>query len=208
MEFKELTEKRKKWVESTKVNGFDGGINNLLTELYPDNAHFIYELLQNAEDTGATEVNFKLSKNELEFLHNGKSFNVKDGLAISTWIRMGKKAAIITGRRSKIVERRAKELGINFLFQGVHNKGEVLDDICKELDIEYANIAAIGDDLNDTKMLSKVGKSFTPADGSEHIKNICDVILYTNGGQGAVREMIESVVKDNGEEDDFLKIWK
>jgi len=157
------------------------------------------------------DVDGCLTDGSITYSENGdeiKSFNVKDGLAISTWIRMGKKAAIITGRRSKIVERRAKELGINFLFQGVHNKDEVLDDIRKELGIKFENIAAIGDDLNDTKMLQSVGKSFTPADGSEYIKNVCDVVLYTNGGKGAVREMIESIVKDNGSEEAFLKIWK
>jgi len=157
------------------------------------------------------DVDGCLTDGSITYSENGdeiKSFSVKDGLAISTWIRMGKKAAIITGRRSKIVERRAKELGLNYLFQGVHNKDEVLEGIRKELGIKYENIAAIGDDLNDSKMLSSVGKSFTPADGSEYIKNICDVVLYTDGGKGAVREMIESIVKENGEEEAFLKIWK
>jgi 3-deoxy-D-manno-octulosonate 8-phosphate phosphatase (KDO 8-P phosphatase) len=137
-----------------------------------------------------------------------KSFSVKDGLAISSWVRLGKKAAIITGRRSKIVERRAKELGINYLHQGVHNKLEILENIRKEMKIEYKNISAIGDDLNDLSMLEAVGKSFTPADGSEYIKNICDTVLYNNGGHGAVREMIESIIKDDGIEEDFVKIWK
>ena len=157
------------------------------------------------------DVDGCLTDGSITYSENGdeiKSFNVKDGLAISTWIRMGNKAAIITGRRSKIVERRAKELGINFLFQGVHNKDEVLDNIRKDLGISYANIAAIGDDLNDSKMHSSVGKSFTPADGSEYIKNICDTVLFARGGQGAVREMIEAIIKDNGTEDEFLKIWK
>lgn len=77
-EFKNLSENRKLWVETTKSNGFDNGIKNLLTELYPDNAHFIYELLQNAEDTGATEVKFILKSDELIFQHNGRDFNFKD----------------------------------------------------------------------------------------------------------------------------------
>ena len=63
-EFNELSLKRKSWVDTTKSNGFDNGIKNLLTELYPDNAHFIYELLQNAEDTEATEVKFSLKDNQ------------------------------------------------------------------------------------------------------------------------------------------------
>ena len=137
-----------------------------------------------------------------------KSFSVKDGLAISSWVRLGKKAAIITGRRSKIVERRAKELGIDYLFQGVKNKLEVLDEIRLLEKIEYSQIAAIGDDLNDYRMLESVGKSYAPADGSEYIRELCDVVLYSNGGNGAAREMIEAVIKDNGQEEEFLKIWK
>ncbi len=157
------------------------------------------------------DVDGCLTDGSITYSENGdeiKSFSVKDGLAISSWVRMGKKAAIITGRRSKIVERRAKELGISYLFQGVHNKDEVLEGIRKELNIEYENIAAIGDDLNDFKMLSKVGKSFTPADGSEYVKSICKIVLYTQGGKGAVREMIESIIKDDGLEDKFVSIWK
>lgn len=157
------------------------------------------------------DVDGCLTDGQITYSENGdeiKSFNVKDGLAISSWIRMGKKAAIITGRRSKIVERRAKELGIDYLFQGVKNKLEVLEGIRKELDIHYKQIAAIGDDLNDYNMLQTVGRSFAPADGSEYIRELCETVLYNSGGYGAVREMIECIVKDNDLEKDFLKIWK
>lgn len=157
------------------------------------------------------DVDGCLTNGQITYSENGdeiKAFNVKDGLAISSWIRLGKKAAIITGRRSKIVERRAKELGINYLFQGVKNKLEVLEGIREEIGIEHSNIAAIGDDLNDYAMLNAVGRSFVPADGSEYIRKLCDVVLYSKGGHGAVREMIESVIKDDGLEEDLLKIWK
>ena len=83
-----------------------------------------------------------------------KSFNVKDGLAIKTWMRMGNDVAIITGRKSAIVKRRADELGIVHLHQGVTNKSELLARLCKELGIEASEVAAVGDDLNDYKMLS------------------------------------------------------
>ncbi len=157
------------------------------------------------------DVDGCLTDGKITYSENGdeiKSFNVKDGLAISSWIRMGKKAAIVTGRRSKIVERRAKELGINYLYQGVKDKLEKLEEIRAKLDIDYAQIAAVGDDLNDYSMLKMVGRSFTPADGSEYIRELCDTVLYNDGGHGAVREMIECIVKDNGLEKDFLKIWK
>ena len=77
--FDELCENRKKWVEISKDNDFDEGILKLLTELYPDKAHFVYELLQNAEDAKATKVSFKLYKDRLEFVHNGsRLFNLED----------------------------------------------------------------------------------------------------------------------------------
>ena len=157
------------------------------------------------------DVDGCLTNGQITYTEKGdeiKSFNVKDGLAISSWIRLGKKAAIITGRRSKIVERRAKELGIHYLVQGAKNKLEVLDDIRKQENIEFSQIAAIGDDLNDYLMLKSVGKSYAPADGSEYIRELGHVVLYNGGGDGAVREMIEDVIKDAGLEEEFVKIWK
>ena len=74
--FDELVEKRKKWVESSKENGFD--YESILVGLYNDPSHFIYELLQNAEDEGATEVRFELFKDRLDFYHNGKDFHIED----------------------------------------------------------------------------------------------------------------------------------
>ncbi|WP_197485141.1 sacsin N-terminal ATP-binding-like domain-containing protein, partial [Methylomonas koyamae] len=80
-----LKQKRLKWVESNRENGFDEGINRLLTELYPDNAHFIYELLQNAEDPQATTVQFKLTDSSVEFSHDGKRlFSFKDVESITS----------------------------------------------------------------------------------------------------------------------------
>lgn len=75
----ELNKKRQGWVDVNQENGFGDGIKRLLTDLYPDNAHFIYELLQNAEDTGASCVRFLLQENCLEYEHNGKRmFTLKD----------------------------------------------------------------------------------------------------------------------------------
>ena len=84
-EFKQLQQKRRNWVEANRENGFDEGINRLLTELYPDNAHFIYELLQNAEDPEATEVQFTLTDSGVEFAHNGKRlFSFRDVESITS----------------------------------------------------------------------------------------------------------------------------
>jgi hypothetical protein len=80
-----LREKRRKWVEATQENDFEDGIKRLLTDLYPDNAHFIYELLQNAEDPGATTVRFVLSDSAVEFEHDGERlFSLKDVESITS----------------------------------------------------------------------------------------------------------------------------
>lgn len=83
--FEDLADKRRKWVEINKENNFDEGIKRLLTELYPDNAHFIYELLQNAEDTQASKVRFLLKDESIEFEHNGlRSFSLSDVESITS----------------------------------------------------------------------------------------------------------------------------
>ena len=81
----QLSEKRKKWVETTRENDFEDGIKRFLTDLYPDNAHFIYELLQNAEDAKASEVQFVLNTDSIEFEHNGSQlFSISDVESITS----------------------------------------------------------------------------------------------------------------------------
>ncbi len=136
-----------------------------------------------------------------------KNFNVKDGLGITTWIKMGNEVAIITGRNSKIVEKRSKELGIKYLYQGIKDKDRVLKELLGLLELNFSEVGAIGDDLNDYHMLSIVGRSFTPNDGVKEIKKIVDNVMSVNGGSGAVREMIDILVDENKQREQFLKVW-
>lgn len=136
-----------------------------------------------------------------------KNFNVKDGLGITTWIKMGNQVAIITGRNSTIVEKRAQELGIQHIYQGIRDKDRVLKEILSSLDLKLYEVGAIGDDLNDYNMLSLVGRSFTPNNGVKEIQSLVDTIISKNGGDGAVREMIDILVDENDQRDAFLKVW-
>jgi len=136
-----------------------------------------------------------------------KAFNVKDGLAIRSWLDLGHQAAIITGRRSELVERRAKELGITHLHQGVKDKQSLLKQICDTHGIRLQNVAAIGDDLNDYKMLQSVGRSYTPANGSKHLHSLVNCVCSANGGEGAVREMIEELFVINDQVGEYLALW-
>jgi len=136
-----------------------------------------------------------------------KSFNVKDGLGISTWVKLGNEVAIITGRNSSIVQKRAKELGIQHIYQGIKDKDRVLKELVVFLNIEFSNVSAIGDDLNDYNMLELVWKSFTPNNGVKEIKSIVDTVLLSNGGDGTVREMIDILVDFNNQREQFNSVW-
>jgi len=136
-----------------------------------------------------------------------KNFNVKDGLGISTWVRMGLNVAIITGRQSSIVKKRADELGIQHVFQGIKDKDRVLKELVESLGLKFYEVGAIGDDLNDYNMLGLVGRSFTPNDGVKEIKKIVNTTLTCSGGNGAVREMIDILVDEADMRDEFMELW-
>jgi 3-deoxy-D-manno-octulosonate 8-phosphate phosphatase (KDO 8-P phosphatase) len=156
------------------------------------------------------DVDGTMTNSHITYSENGdeiKSFNVKDGLAIASWRRLGKQVAIITGRSSKIVARRAKELRIEHFYQGVENKKEVLERLLEKLDLSMENVAAIGDDLNDLQMLRAAQISFVPRDASAYVDKIATVILSKKGGDGAVREMIEYLIIEEGREKKYLELW-
>lgn len=136
-----------------------------------------------------------------------KEFNVKDGLAIATWKKMGRKVAIITGRESPIVEKRAQELKIDYVIQKCKQKGEQVKELAKKEDIALSAVAAIGDDLNDLSMLKEAGRSFCPADANAMIKPFVTTVLEKNGGYGAVASMIDIIIKEEEKEDEYIGQW-
>jgi len=157
------------------------------------------------------DVDGTLTDGKITYTQDGdeiKSFCVKDGLAIASWIKLGKQVAIITGRSSRIVERRAKELGIKHFYQGVHNKQEVLENLLKELSLSMENVASAGDDLNDYKMLKASKIAFVPANASSYVIEIADEVLSVVGGSGAIREMIEKLIDLENLKDEYLALWQ
>ena len=156
------------------------------------------------------DVDGTMTNGKITYSNSGeefKSFCVKDGLAIASWIRLGRRVAIITGRESIIVEKRAKELGIEFFYQKIKDKAGKAEDIFEELNISWENVAAIGDDLNDYSMLKMAKQSFAPSNAVEYIKQMVDTILPVKGGEGAVREMIELIIKQEGLYKEYLGLW-
>jgi len=156
------------------------------------------------------DVDGTMTNGKITYSNSGeefKSFCVKDGLAIASWIRLGGSAAIITGRESKIVERRAKELGIEFFYQNIKDKASKAEEIFEKLNISWKNVAAIGDDLNDYSMLKKAKQSFAPSNATMYIRQSVNTVLSSQGGEGAVREMIELIIKQEGLYKDYLGLW-
>ena len=156
------------------------------------------------------DVDGCLSDGKLIYSADGvesKNFSVKDGLGISTWVKLGLHVAIITGRNSKIVQKRADELGIQHVYQGIKDKDRILKELVESLGLRFYEVGAIGDDLNDYNMLGLVGRSFTPKDGVKEIRELVDTTLTCRGGDGAVREMIDTLVDEADMRDKFMEIW-
>ncbi len=125
-----------------------------------------------------------------------KAFNVKDGYAIAHMCpEMGILPVIITGRQSQIVEMRAKELHITELHQGVKDKATVLNEILQKTGNKIAEVAYIGDDLNDLDCMINCGIKGCPSDAVEEVRNQADYVCKLRGGDGAVREFIEWIRK-------------
>ncbi len=123
-----------------------------------------------------------------------KFFHVHDGLGIKLAQQAGIKTAIITGRESELVDRRAGELEISEVHQNIKDKLEVFANLLSKYDISEENVAYIGDDLNDLPILKKVGLSLTVANGVQAVQDEVDYTTEKEGGQGAVREAIELIL--------------
>lgn len=155
------------------------------------------------------DVDGCLSDGKITYTAEGlelKNFHVRDGFAIKHIVKMGYNVAIITGRNSSIVANRARELDIPHVYQGVKDKLTVAQELCAMLKLEPSEVAVIGDDLNDYRLLQWAGAAYMPNDGSLYLKPIAHV-LDRCGGNACVREMIEKVIRDNDDEERFLKFW-
>lgn len=128
-----------------------------------------------------------------------KRFNCRDGLAISAARRHGLRVAVITGRSGPIILRRAQELGIeNDIIAGVAAKGETLRRLADSYGLPLASVAFMGDDLNDLPALLAAGLSAAPADAAADVKQKVDYLAPHAGGQGAVRDFLELILKARG----------
>lgn len=123
-----------------------------------------------------------------------KVFNIKDGLGIVKAQKCGIIPVIITGRRSHIVDRRARELFVTEIHQGVSNKADLVRDIFERYGLMGTDVAYIGDDENDIDVMQKCGVIGCPKDAVKKVLDIADYVADHNGGDGAVRDFIEWIM--------------
>ena len=127
-----------------------------------------------------------------------KHFHVRDGLAYSLWHRAGKHSAILSGRRAEVVRRRAEELKIAHVAQGLDEKGEAFKTLLAELGLKPHQACFVGDDLVDLPVLRSVGLAVCPADAVAEVREHAHLITAAAGGRGAIREVVEFILKAQG----------
>ena len=127
-----------------------------------------------------------------------KAFNVRDGSGMKYWKRVGKRLAIISGRGSPAVTRRARELDVDLVRLNAKDKLPVYREVLAELGVEPEHVAAMGDDLTDIPILTHCGLPIAVADAAEELKAVAANVTETPGGAGAVREVVEWILKGAG----------
>lgn len=161
------------------------------------------DLLQRAKAIrlAVFDVDGVLTDGKLYFLPDGsefKTFNTLDGHGIKMLMASGVRTAIITGRSSPVVERRAKNLGITHLFQGREDKLVALDELLAELGLGYEEVAYLGDDLPDLPAIHKAGLGMAVASADPFVRQHADGVTQARGGEGAAREFCELILRAQG----------
>lgn len=127
-----------------------------------------------------------------------KRFDIKDGLGIALWHRAGGMTAILTGRSSKIVENRAKELRISVVRQGCTDKRAAYEAMKAGLKVSDEEIAYIGDDIIDLPVMKQVGLPVAVADAVPEVRAAARIVAAHKGGHGAIREIVERILRVQG----------
>jgi 3-deoxy-D-manno-octulosonate 8-phosphate phosphatase (KDO 8-P phosphatase) len=128
-----------------------------------------------------------------------RAFNIRDGLGIVLARRAGLRVGILSGRSSEAVSRRAAELGMSVVRQGVQDKGAALVEILAEQELRAEEVAYIGDDVNDLPVLTEVGLSAAPADAPLEVRLQAFMVTEAAGGRGCLREFIEAMLRARGD---------
>lgn len=126
-----------------------------------------------------------------------KKFHTYDSAGVLLAHNFHIPVGIITGETTDIVKRRAEKLKIDFLFQGIKNKLEIVENLSNKLNIKLQDIAYIGDDINDVEVLKSVGYAGVPFSAPWYIKEYANISLTKKGGEGVFREFVENLLIEN-----------
>ena len=124
-----------------------------------------------------------------------KVFHVRDGSAIVRALNAGIKVALVSGRKSAAVRRRARELGVREVYQGVKDQTAVFQVLLRRHGLSPREVACVGDDASDRDLLRAAGFAATPADGHPSLDAVTQYRSKTKGGEGAVMEIIDLILK-------------
>jgi YrbI family 3-deoxy-D-manno-octulosonate 8-phosphate phosphatase len=155
-----------------------------------------------------SDVDGVLTDGGITFDNNGiesKTFHIKDGLGIKMWQRAGFRFGILTARTSHIVKVRSAELGIDIVRQGFESKLPTAETLAKSMNLGLEEVCYIGDDLTDLPVIRAVGLGVAVADAVGELLESADLVTDTAGGQGAVRELIETILRSTGRWDDLVQ---
>ena len=127
-----------------------------------------------------------------------KRFHVRDGMGIKVWQRSGGTFGLLTARSSHVVKVRAAELGVELIRQGFSDKLPIANQIMEELNLTGEQVCYVGDDLTDLRVMSHVGLGVAVADAAAEVRKAAHHVTKLCGGQGAIRELIESILQSQG----------
>lgn len=124
-----------------------------------------------------------------------KKFHTYDSAGVLFCHQQNIPVGIITGEKTEIVKNRAEKLKVDYLFQGVNNKLEIVQELCLELNITLKDVAYIGDDINDIEVLKTVGITSAPSNAPAYIQKLVSFVTHKKGGEGAFREFVERILE-------------
>ena len=136
-----------------------------------------------------------------------KNFHSRDGLGLKILLKAGLQAVLITGRASRLLEIRARGLGLTEIYQGVEDKWAVFEEVLKKKGLGPNQAAFAGDDLIDLPVMTRVGLALAPADAAPDVLAAAHFVAPAPGGRGAVRQMIEFLLKGQGRWDEVLRFY-
>ena len=155
-----------------------------------------------------SDVDGVMSDGGIQIVDDGQQimkFHIRDGMGVRLWRETGRRFGIVTGRKLESIRRRAADLWLDIVRLGIDDKLPEVDALAAEFGLTRDQVCYIGDDLLDLATIKAVGMGVAVADAVEDVRRAATYVTSVRGGQGAVREVVELILKNTGRWDDVLK---